>query len=1393
MKPMQPPRREETDREQRAYLERAFQTCLGRLALKAGRKVLGEVIDELFASREPDFGPFEFLEVAVAMVTMLNRSITQRRMDWFRLRKEAVTAQDPGEAARIRREWWLEHTFASTKEATLRLARQHGPELEACRELHLRLLHRLDQKYEYLCAFIGASESLGRLNPSEVDHLAVQFWGGVTRPSRWTVRVAALNGLTSLFRLHPKTSLALRRDLQLVFNNPDQFYAVRAAAFRLFLLLDEDTALRQADHVLGLLEQRPDEFLFRRAVLALLGELRGKCPTSIPRAAQEDPNSAVRQMAVQVLLQGEETQEEALLERFARDPSFPVRGCWLFLLNDPKAVTRVNALRLGSLHLRAERSSELLASSLRCLAERLSDWAAEELSEHVGAELLDLASVLPGLLLEEGRISLHSWVWLCTDLCRILLDPGLRSAFLRLREQVRTTSPGSKLLLPSQSEVSREALQPILSSVAALDLGLFGREQPGKGLVLRRGARRNYRLWRWLHELRHPAHDKRQAHSHLTGICLEGDHWYPSLVMSEVTRTRVPGESVYLPVFASGAPHLPGPTQADNLAGRDVVRLFLPGSDLELSWQHPRRRRWRDRLRLVWRFADLDVRRYGAVRQGNAAEIEQYLSDYEEVTGQQVVLRSTDGLWERPRRSGVPIRLAAIPGLDLLRTLEDLGVDFNYFLTPYANRLWHLAVFLGLASGTFAALAVQRRRRITHWRRSMPLCIGGWGSRGKSGSERLKAGLFTGLGYQVFSKTTGSEAMFISSFPGIDQVEVPIFRPYDKATIFEQLRVLEQASAMDTQVFLWECMALNPRYVQILAHDWMKDDLATVTNTYPDHEDIQGPTGYDVATTISLFIPRKSKLITAEGQSYPLLAEAGRFKGTEVLTVPEVYARLIPEEYLGRFPYLENALNIAMCLGLADELDIPRDLALVVMADNLLGDVGALRRFAPLVLAGRRIVFGNTMAANERAGFLASLRGLQLDRWKREDNLAQPLVLMINNRADRPARSHVFAKTVVEDVFPSAVLVVGSAVREFRDLVEYYFGQYLALRPRPLSTEPEQRRHWLTQLLAKVRVEVERGCDWRPALTAWLGSTVEETDRLFAPLAERCAALVVPLLREDQPRLVSEAVAGLVSEVKPLLEKLGGTWENEADLEVAANVCVEELAWNELARHLLDLTESDGFETTCPSLVAMVRATFLQRVVVVPDFDVSAEGLVEVILGSVPPKSSVQVVGAQNIKGPGLRFVEFWTEHEQVVQRLEQFSGQDVFLQEQAFEWLLQRKHFSRFDAELVVAELTQRGGEGGRGLGIEELALLERLQAQVATKETTGVARVEQPTLTRRTWWKTVLNAWFDTFDSVRRRKEADLTYKLLAAELISHAEAVRRLDRLNLRQREGWLYGRE
>jgi hypothetical protein len=65
-----------------------------------------------------------------------------------------------------------------------------------------------------------------------------------------------------------------------------------------------------------------------------------------------------------------------------------------------------------------------------------------------------------------------------------------------------------------------------------------------------------------------------------------------------------------------------------------------------------------------------------------------------------------------------------------------------------------------------------------------PLVVGGWGTRGKSGTERLKAALFNAVGLGVVSKT-GCEAMFLHAHPFGPMKEMFLFRP-TTATIWNK-------------------------------------------------------------------------------------------------------------------------------------------------------------------------------------------------------------------------------------------------------------------------------------------------------------------------------------------------------------------------------------------------------------------------------------------------------------------------------------------------------------------------------------------------------------------------------------------------------------------------------
>ena len=177
--------------------------------------------------------------------------------------------------------------------------------------------------------------------------------------------------------------------------------------------------------------------------------------------------------------------------------------------------------------------------------------------------------------------------------------------------------------------------------------------------------------------------------------------------------------------------------------------------------------------------------------------------------------------------------------------------------------------------------------------------------------------MIQGMGYSLFAKTTGCEAMMVAGIPGAPPEELFLYRPYDKASITEQRVVLKHAAQFDAQVLLWECMALNPRYVNILQNDWMKDDFTTLTNAYPDHEDIQGPTGLDVAQTISQFIPAKGHAVTTEQHMIP---SSGKSMGALEHIKRAIRLGLAPlgRDVLDLLPYNEHPKNIALVLGLAD-------------------------------------------------------------------------------------------------------------------------------------------------------------------------------------------------------------------------------------------------------------------------------------------------------------------------------------------------------------------------------------------------------------------------------------------------------------------------------------------
>ncbi|MEA2094089.1 MAG: hypothetical protein U9P11_05950, partial [Pseudomonadota bacterium] len=423
-------------------------------------------------------------------------------------------------------------------------------------------------------------------------------------------------------------------------------------------------------------------------------------------------------------------------------------------------------------------------------------------------------------------------------------------------------------------------------------------------------------------------------------------------------------------------------------------------------------------------------------------------------------------LGEDPEPAVRAAALLVIPDLmgrqELLTPLRQgivqvLGNEQDYFFSVYENSLQDLGLFLAGMTAWFVGRHLYLSAVIRNTRRSIPLVIGGWGTRGKSGTERIKAALFNALGHSVVSKTSGCEAMFLHAHPGGKLREMFLFRPYDKATIWEQVDVLRISRQLGTHVFLWECMGLTPSYVAILQQQWVKDDLSTITNTYPDHEDLQGPAGINIPEVMTNFIPRDATLITSEEQMAPILRDAAARRNTEFHTIDWLEAGLLTPDLLERFPYAEHPYNIALVLKMGEELGIDADFSIKEMADRVVPDLGVLKASPPASVQGRILEFINGMSANERFGCLGNYERMDFSQ---QDPYQEPgiwLSSVVNNRADRVARSRVFSSILVNDVSIDRHFLIGTNLDGLLNYIREDwagFAESLTLWPQTGAAQP---------------------------------------------------------------------------------------------------------------------------------------------------------------------------------------------------------------------------------------------------------------------------------------------------------------------------------------------------
>lgn len=1111
---------------------------------------------------------------------------------------------------------------------------------------------------------------------------------------------------------------------------------------------------------------RDGELFVRRHLVRLVCRHAARRPALarfIPTLAN-DREGAVRQAFAEVIHHLPAERARGLLTRLRTDRDPQVRAAIFAdpvrLFENVEPLTMVG--HIGRIFI-YERDEFVLRMALDAAAQTAA-WLAQAGDGTLDEAVARLREGLEQLQQREIGAKVRRWADEARERIWLAADPDARAIAAALADVTCDQREASVRKVPllrawlgrGSGAAEREKVGRVMAVLAQRGFGLA--MKPGRTPRVQRGEWLRRRWWRVLFEARHAATDKRQAFLHTTGRDYYGSMIAPSARMAELAPTKVPGEPLFEASEGGWRNYLPLADQVLTALDRgEALELYTSAGITAIT---PPRSALR-RLRGFWQV----TRRFAALRNRDP---EAYLEQLRAL-GLEISFRAYRGDGDEADANAPNpeiVKLFDMGGVALaLPVLWERAIAYGS--TVYENNLVELAVFAALASlwffGRHVVLGWQARRL----RSGLALVLGGWGTRGKSGTERLKAGLINALGPSIVSKTTGCEAMFLTGSAFGPLTEMFLFRPYDKATIWEQFNLLKTARGLDARVFLWECMGLNPAYVRVLQRDWMRDDIGTITNTYPDHEDVQGPAGRNIPEVMCEFIPCGSHLITSEEEMLPILGEGARQAGSTMRAVGWKEAGLIHRSLLARFPYEEHPYNIALVTAMGDELGLPGDFCVKEMADRVVADLGVLKTYPRAEIDGRTLEFVMGMSANERFGAMGN--------WQRmgfaEHSLARDpqvfVTTVVNNRADRVPRSRVFARMLVQDISADRHFLIGSNIEGLLGFIEEEWAEYAT--GLTLFEEGGNAAERLEALARRQRIPVSEG-----ELAGLLGA-------MLAPHADASAI----------DEATAQARAGRLG---PCLADAGIAHGEAICAHYAANEALLR-EYEALAAALAAGSESR--EALDGRLRALLGKAFHAKLVPVRDFYIKGEAIVRLVAQHTPPGLVNRIMGMQNIKGTGLDWVYRWQAWETVYKACGQLREEDPAQVAQGYRTLATFQEFgalSEGEMRRTIAHLRRRSDLSAIISPAQIDALEARLDAQLAAAR--GAQQADLSAARQSGWLArsgerllAATEAFIDASDAVRRRRAADRIYRAMTAEQISTQRAAAELKALTARQKGGWL----
>jgi hypothetical protein len=198
---------------------------------------------------------------------------------------------------------------------------------------------------------------------------------------------------------------------------------------------------------------------------------------------------------------------------------------------------------------------------------------------------------------------------------------------------------------------------------------------------------------------------------------------------------------------------------------------------------------------------------------------------------------------------------------------------------------------------------------------------------------------------------------------------------------------------------------------------------------------------------------------------------------------------------------------------------------------------------------------------------------------------------------------------------------------------------------------------------------------------------------------------------------------------------------------------------------------------------------FERKLIVIEDYYATGEQIVQTICSCTPPGFHNRIMGIQNIKGTGLDFVYRWQAWGKCYEgcRLLRSGDREEF--GRGLRLLADFREFGLLSVEHVEESLAlaRQSPLAAREQVVTQLdkiqfnlnAALSRLRQELKGSRKRG----------RVAGLLSLAEQFVDATDAVRRRKTADQIYKDLTTERISVERAAQELQKLNKRQKGGWL----